>query len=79
MVTSETYSGSFVVLPTVRAENFWARPAHSRQRKTSSGQTRILTQRGNKVSKLRTVQISLRVAWISPKHKKGSQEEVENV
>lgn len=32
--------------PTVRAENFWARPAHSRQRRTSSGQTRILSQRG---------------------------------
>lgn len=40
--------------PTVRAENFWARPAHSRQRRTSSGQTRILSQRGNSRSKLRT-------------------------
>lgn len=53
----------------MRAENFWARPPHSRQRKSSSGQRRILTQRGNKLSKLRTVQISLLVAWTSPEHK----------
>lgn len=62
---NEMSSESYVALPTVRAENFWARPAHSRQRKTSSGQTRILTQCGNKLSKLRTVQ---NFTWTSPKH-----------
>lgn len=61
--------GCYVALPTVRAENFCARPAHSRQRKTSSGRTRILTQRGNKLSKLRTVQNSPETAWTTPEHK----------
>lgn len=68
MHNNGTYSGSSVALPTVRAENFWARPAHSRQRTTSIGQTRILSQRVNKLSKLRTVQNSLCVAWALPKH-----------
>lgn len=79
MQMNGTYSGTSMALPTVRAENFWARPAHSRQRKTSSGQTRILSQRGNKLSKLRTVQNSICVAWILPKHEKQSLEEVESV
>lgn len=38
--------GSRAAHPTVRAENFCARPAHSRHRRTSSGRTRILSQRG---------------------------------